>query len=206
MSRLFYRVACAVGRPVVSWSVRCVFEGSDHLPAHGGALLASNHESYFDAMILSGLCPRPIRWLSAVGRLPRPVRSLVRALDVIPLAETGRDIEAIRTTIDLMREGQLVGGFPEGSIPQSGLRAVEGGPLQAGVFRLARLAGVPVIPCAVAGSAAFGHWRNWLPGSGKTCAIVVGEPLSSNEVRIEDSFRASLTDLVTRARALAGHS
>jgi 1-acyl-sn-glycerol-3-phosphate acyltransferase len=167
-------------------------------------MLAPNHESYFDAMILSGLCPRPVRWLSAIGRLPAPARALVLALNVIPLAESGRDLSAIRTTMATLRGGQLVGGFPEGAIPQPGLRAVEGGPLQAGVFKLARMAGVPVIPCAVAGSAAFGHWRSWLPGSGKSCAIVFGGALVPDPDTIEIAYRAALTVLLDRARALLG--
>ncbi|MFM7182115.1 MAG: lysophospholipid acyltransferase family protein [Verrucomicrobiales bacterium] len=202
MSRLFYRTACAIGRPIVKWSVRCVVEGVENLPSKGGALLAPNHESYFDAMILSGLCPRSIRWLSAVGRLPAPVRALVRALEVIPLAESGRDLSAIRMTMATLGGGEVVGGFPEGGIPQPGFRAVEGGSLQSGVFKLARLAGVPVIPCAVAGSSAFGHIRNWLPGSGKTCAVIFGTALDPRADAIEDAYRSALSILLERARIL----
>ena len=197
-----YRTACAIGRPIVTRSVRCLIEGADKLPATGGALLAPNHESYFDAMILSGLCPRPIRWLSAVGRVSAPVRPLLRSLDVIPLAESGRDLAAVRATVALLRGGQLVGGFPEGAIPKEGERAVDGGPLHTGIFKMARLAGVPVIPCAVAGSSVFGHWRCWLPGSGKACAVVFGRALDPRAESIDGDFRASLTTLLESARAL----
>jgi 1-acyl-sn-glycerol-3-phosphate acyltransferase len=200
VSRFIYQAACAIGRPIVKSSVRCLVEGEENLPATAGALLAPNHESYFDAMIVSGLCPRPIRWLSAVGRMQAPARALVLALDVIPLAESGRDLPAIRATVATMRGGQLTGGFPEGAIPKEGARAVEGGALHAGLFKLARLAGVPVIPCAVAGSSAFGHWRCWLPGSGKACAIVFGAALDPGEDTIGETYRAALTGLLDRAR------
>lgn len=202
MSGFIYRTACAIGRPIVTRSVHCRLEGLENLPASGGALLAPNHESYFDAMILSGLCPRPIRWLSAVGRLSPLSRRLVLSLHVIPLAENGRDLSAVRTIVSLMRDGQLIGGFPEGAIPEDGHRAVEGGALQSGIFKLARLAGVPVIPCAVVGSSVFGHWRGWVPKSGKTCAIVFGCSLDPRAGGIEDAFRLSLAGLLERARQM----
>ena len=204
MSGRFYRTACAIGRPIVRGSVRCVVGGEDCLPATGGAMLAANHESYFDAMIVSGLCPRPVRWLSALGRVPGPLRTLLRALDVIPLAESGRDHSAVRETLSVLRGGALVGAFPEGGIPRPGERAIDGGPVQASVFKLARLAGVPVIPCAVAGSHVFGHWRAWLPASGKTCVVLFGEPLDPRDDRIGADYRQALARLHERACGLAG--
>jgi hypothetical protein len=58
---------------------------------------------------------------------------------------------------------------------------------------------VPIIPCAVAGSSAFGHWRGWLPGSGKTCVVLFGEALDARSDRIEAEYRVSLAGLLRRA-------
>lgn len=202
MSGLIYRSACAIGRPIAVRSVCCIVEGLENIPSAGGVLLAPNHESYFDAMVLSGFCPRPIRWLSAFGRIPVPVRVLLRVFAAIPLSESRRDVSTLRATIAMMRGGELVGGFPEGGIPKEGERAVDGGPMHGGLFKMARLAGVPVIPCAVAGSEVFGHWRGWVPGSGKSCAMVFGPALDPAADSIMETYRASLAGLLGRAGKL----
>ena len=188
----------------LSWaSVRCHVLGLENLPAAGGALLAANHESFFDAMLVSGLCPRPIRWLSGWEAVAPRWKPLLKALDVIPVEGGRAGVKAARLAVDVMAAGGLAGIFPEGEIRQGDGAVVAGGTVEAGLFRMAKLAGVAVVPVAVLGTGVFGHWRAWLPFSGKTCVIVFGAPLDPAMPGLADAYARAMRDLHQRAKLAA---
>jgi acyl-[acyl-carrier-protein]-phospholipid O-acyltransferase/long-chain-fatty-acid--[acyl-carrier-protein] ligase len=148
-------MACAWGgglfRRGLLWGVRRVYRlrvrGLENLPREGGALLVCNHVTYMDALLLAAVSPRPIRFLSAdyLQRVPM-VGPFLRWARVIPISpEHSR--EAIRTAAECLRQGEIVGIFPEGKLCRDGRT----GAFKAGFELIARRGGAPVVPVSLNG-------------------------------------------------------
>jgi 1-acyl-sn-glycerol-3-phosphate acyltransferase len=174
MNARFYRAVRAIGRPVFLVASRPVVLHREHAARPGGWLLAANHESPFDPALLIATTPRVIHWLSIVEIFQHPLsRWFLTAMGALPLDRRRPDSATVRRVVRLLRAGGVVGIFPEG-----GLRR---GALKEGAARLAQLAGVPVVPCAIAGSAQFSHWQSWLPLRRTRWAVAYGEALAPGE-------------------------
>ncbi|RCV53216.1 lysophospholipid acyltransferase family protein [Marinitenerispora sediminis] len=150
-----YGAAKSVIAPVTRtlWSPQVT--GLRHIPPHGPVILASNHLSNFDPVLIGVVVPRPVvflakRELFAEGNLAQ--RTFTRALRAIGQLSTDRGTgarEAMDSTLDLLAEGRAVGIFPEGSRSPDG-RLYRG---QTGLAWLALSTGAPVVPMAVTGTA-----------------------------------------------------
>jgi 1-acyl-sn-glycerol-3-phosphate acyltransferase len=140
--------------------------GEEKLPATGGAVVAANHPSYLDPILLSLQVERPIRFMAwdALFRLPL-LGSLVRLFGAFPVdTRTGHGREAYEAAKALVLEGELVGIFPEGRRSRAGWMEEE---LRAGAARLSLETGAPLVPATIRG--AFRAWPYFraLPGPAK---------------------------------------
>ena len=78
------------------------------------------------------------------------------------------------------------------------LKLPQGGKMNESLFRTAAMAGVPVIPCAVAGGEDFGQWTGWLPLGRTRWAVVFGAPLVASE-HLGADVRTALVSLYQTA-------
>lgn len=139
------RVVCRIMYGVLRPSVEC-------LPKSGPVLLVSNHSSYSDPLVLMAATCRPIRFLMAREIYERPLISWVfRVFRSIPVSRGRQDVAAIRAMLRALREGEVLGIFPEGGIDQ--FRNEAG---WQGMGYVALKTGVPVVPVAV-------QWANPRP-------------------------------------------
>jgi 1-acyl-sn-glycerol-3-phosphate acyltransferase len=133
--------------------------GVDNIPAAGGAVLASNHVSYFDFMFV-GLPgwrrdKRFVRFMAKEAVFRHRVSGpLMRGMHHIPV-DRSAGAAAYRHALEALRGGEIVGVFPESTIARSFVQR----PLKSGAARLAIEAGVPLIPVVTWG----GH-RVWTSG------------------------------------------
>ncbi len=123
--------------------------GKENLPEEGGALLVANHVTWIDGLLITIYCPRPIRMV-ALAQYVREglIGVLTRDVGVIYI-EPGRKsvIRSIRRVRQALRDGELVGVFPEGTLTQDGeLRE-----FQPGFLSMLKKTGVPVIPVYLGG-------------------------------------------------------
>jgi 1-acyl-sn-glycerol-3-phosphate acyltransferase len=129
--------------------------GDEHIPVQGAAVLACNHVSFIDAVLLMAASPRPIRFLMDHRIFQVPVLGwLFRLAKAIPVAPRSEDPAAYEAAFEaaarVLREGDLLGIFPEGGITRDGtLQEFKGG--IAKILARARADGldVPVIPMAL---------------------------------------------------------
>lgn len=177
MNRAFYHALCAVGRVAVFVASRAGIEGLRHVDRPGGCILAANHRSVFDCMLVMACVRRPIRWFSAVEVSLGPWRWFFRLLGVIPLHRDRADPAAVRQAVRLLRSGEIVGIFPEGQLRRGPDAVTAEGEIADGVEKLALLAKVPVVPCVVAGGSRFARWTSWLPLRRTRWAFRAGEPI-----------------------------
>lgn len=151
-------------------------QGAEHLPARGGALLAANHVSALDPVVLLVVAHRAGRKLRLVGvqeAHDKPVLGwFARAGRHIPVVQ-GEPSRAALTAIErAVRAGELVLLYPEGTIPRPGEQVAAKG----GVGLLALRAGVPVVPLRSRGLERDAV-RRWRPWRRLRATVVVGEPV-----------------------------
>jgi 1-acyl-sn-glycerol-3-phosphate acyltransferase len=177
---LVVRVAGPAGRAAFAPSVT----GSEHVPARGGAVLAFNHDSWFDGLLVAQVTPRPIRFMGKTTILARPgLGHLLRLLGVFPAQPDGGDGSAVGSAAEICRAGGLVGIFPEGGLtPEPRLAR-----LRRGAARIAVDAGVPIVPIGIGGHRPLRRARH-------RAFVRVGEPLPPDgdvgelTLRLEDSM------------------
>lgn len=135
---------------------RIEFFGAEQVPAHGPAILAANHQSYLDPILISLPIRRPIRYMAWDGLFRfAPLGWLARQFGAFPLRQEAVDKNAIRQSLRALQDGNLLMIFPEGQ------RSLDGNlmPFKPGFARLALLARVPIIPVTLVGAD-----RVWPPG------------------------------------------
>ena len=97
---------------------------------------------------------------------------LLARLGAFPVVRGTADRKAIRRAIDLLKAGEVVGIFPEGTRTRTGDLL----PLQRGAALIALRAGVPVVPVALIGTFKPIRWRVWRPVFNRI-RVRIGEPL-----------------------------
>ncbi|MDE1223811.1 1-acyl-sn-glycerol-3-phosphate acyltransferase, partial [Vibrio aestuarianus] len=121
-----------------------------HLPEKGGALIVCNHVSYMDALLLSGVCPRLIRFVMEedYANLP-PLRRFLKRAGVIPISASNRSSirRAFSEVEQALAEGHIVCIFPEGQLTTDG----EINDFMRGMDIILKRSPVPVIPMALKG-------------------------------------------------------
>src|SRR6266568_2061991 len=168
MRKIFHsignRAAALFMKLLFGYSARIYVTGSEHVNRAGGFLLASNHISHFDPFIISSAVRRKIDWMAMAEFFPLPIVGLfLRAVDAFPAARDRADRKTIRSAIDRLKDGRIVGVFPEGGIRDGASSLLQGAPLRAGASTLAHMAGVPIVPCVILGTDRLYAKRNWLP-------------------------------------------
>ncbi len=144
----------------VAWvSSRFVYrfkvQGDENLPAHGAAILACNHVSFVDAVLLMAASPRPIYFVMDHRIFRVPVLGwlfrLAKAIPIAPYKEDPKTYEAaFERAAQVLREGDLLAIFPEGGITKDGqLQEFKGGIMK--IIERAQAEGIeaPVIPMAL---------------------------------------------------------
>jgi 1-acyl-sn-glycerol-3-phosphate acyltransferase len=139
----------AVFRPAFTLAFRLRTQGREHVPRKGAAIIAANHASFLDP-ILIGMCSRrPVRFLVAREFYLDPrLSALLRWLGAIPVGGDAGMIRSFRHIADVIRGGGILGIFPEGGITRDGVMK----PFRAGAAVIALRMGVPVVPIHVGGT------------------------------------------------------
>jgi 1-acyl-sn-glycerol-3-phosphate acyltransferase len=135
---------------------RPTIEGAQHVPAHGAAILASNHLAVVDSFFLPLLVPRRITFMAKREYFTQPglvgwlKKIFFTGVGQVPVDRSGGSAAqaAMDTAIRLLREEKLLGIYPEGTRSPDG-RLYKG---KTGVARMTLETGVPVIPVAMIGT------------------------------------------------------
>ena len=161
------------------YSSRIYVVGCEHINRTGGFLLASNHISHFDPPIISSVARRKIDWMAMAEFFPIPgLGHFLKAVDAFPAARDRADRKTIRSAIERLKDGRIVGVFPEGGIRDGAQSLLEGAPVRAGASILAHMAGVPIVPCVILGSDRLYAKKNWLPLRRTPVWIAFGQAIS----------------------------
>ncbi|MBP5092908.1 MAG: 1-acyl-sn-glycerol-3-phosphate acyltransferase [Abditibacteriota bacterium] len=123
--------------------------GADNVPKTGGVLLCGNHISYMDPPALGAGCRRQVHFMAKEPLFRVPVLGyLIRKVGAFPVHQNSADRAALKTAIEYLKAGEVVGMFPEGRRRFDGKL---GKPLPGAAMIVLR-AGVPVVPVALIGT------------------------------------------------------
>ena len=166
--------------------------GESRIPADGPAIIAANHVSFVDAVLLMAISPRPIRFIMDYRIFATPVLGrLFRIAGAIPIAPRDSDpatyTHAFEAADQALADGELVGIFPEGSLTLDGQLQ----PFKGGIMKLLESRPVPVIPVALAGL--WGSYfsradkgramtRPFRRGAFNRVTLAVAEPMAASDV------------------------
>ena len=130
----------------------------ERLPAEGGVLVVSNHQSFLDPILAGVGMGRPFHPMARESLFRfAPFRWLIRSLNAFPVRRASADLGAIREALRRLRAGAVVLVFPEGTRTRDGSI----GRLQGGPVIMAARAGVPIVPMVIDG--AFVAWPRSSP-------------------------------------------
>jgi 1-acyl-sn-glycerol-3-phosphate acyltransferase len=169
-----YRFLGIVSWPFVYGLFRLEARGLERLP-EGGFVLAANHVSNFDPWPL-GMPLLPRRWVRFMAKSELywwPLSFVADAAGAFKVRRGAGDVEAIQRAVDLVRAGEIVVMFPEGTRRKKGLRKTREARAHTGAARIAHLAGAPLVPAAIKGT-------DRLSRLGKL-EVLYGEPFDPGE-------------------------
>jgi 1-acyl-sn-glycerol-3-phosphate acyltransferase len=153
-------------------------EGSMNVPSEGSCIIAANHVSYLDPPALgAGVSHRIVHFMARDTLYSTRVGNwFMRNSQCIPLDRTKGDVGALRKALAFLKEGKVLGLFPEGT------RSLDGKmqPAKGGIGFLIAKAGVPVVPAFIYGTyKAFPRHSKWVkPGK---MGIIYGKPIMPEE-------------------------
>jgi len=172
--------------------------GWRNVPKRGGAILASNHQSFLDPMLIGLPLQQRLHFMARESLFRFwGFGSLIRSLNAFPVRREAAGPEDLARALRRLREGKLVLVFPEGTRTKDG----EVGTFRRGVVSLAARAGVPVVPVAVEG--AFKAWpRHRRLFRFVPLSVAYGEPLMPPAADRESAerFAQRLRDETVRLR------
>jgi len=175
---------------------RLDIQGTDNVPAAGGAVIAANHRSFNDILLLGSLVKRQIHFVAKKelyehsGTIGGCFTWYLRNVETIPIDRTGASLKTMRRCTEYLRAGSIVGVFPEGSRFQD--QVVH--PFADLASLLARRCSVPVLPAGIMGSERRGFKSE--------IALRIGEPMDPKGLT-----RGELTEeLARRVAALTPYA
>ena len=174
------------------------WRGVSNVPREGPVVLASNHTTALDPLLIQSALPRRVRWVMLKAFEFRVLGWLWRAIEPVSL-ERGAGVRGqVRALVEALTEGgDMVGMFPEGRLQRDQRELDE---LQPGVIMVARRSGAPLVPVWIAGTPR----RRWMLlhfAQPSRSRVAFGEPFRVGEEMDNDE---ALAELRRRMEALAG--
>lgn len=170
---------CVHGLRVILWVLgRWKAPGREHIPASGPLIVVSNHLNNADPPILaSGIAKRRIHFMAKIELFRMPFGIIVRLYGAFPVRRFDADMAAMLHAERLLKRGEVIGMFPEGTRSRSGKL----GKPHPGTAVIALRTGAPVLPCAIVGTEQLRNPLNVLRKP--RIEVRIGEPIQVEAVR-----------------------
>jgi len=178
-----YQFAKSLVWKVLNPIYRFDIHGLEHFPKTGGILVCTNHIDALDPPVVGITAPRPVHFMAKAELFNAPVlKPLLPKLNAFPVKRGLSDREALRTAIALLKGGEVMGLFPEGTRSKNG--DLGKGYSGAGFFALKGEA--DVVPCAI-----IGPYKAF-----KRLKVVYGEPIQMQPYRDRKASADEVTTVI----------
>lgn len=142
---MIYEVCTGILRILYRFLFRLEAIGAENVPAEGGVLLCSNHISNLDPPTVGILLNRKVRFMAKAELFDVPVLGpLIGKLGAFPVKRGGISKESIKLALTILRNGEVMGIFPEGTRDSQGV-------VKKGAASFALRSGAAAVPVAIVG-------------------------------------------------------
>lgn len=174
----FYSGIRKVFSPIVKVLLRIHSHGEENIPNEGGLMICSNHISAADVIFLTVAVPnRDIRYMAKAEIFKVPIlKQFVTAMGAFPIKRGAGDVAAIKKTISMLRNGETVGIFPQGT-RYSGVHPKDS-EVKPGAGMIAWRSHVDVLPVAII-------TKNYKFKLLRRIDVIIGKPISYNDLGFE---------------------
>lgn len=186
-------------RVIVIFSLRMFFnlffkvtvKNIENIPKHGGAIICPNHINAWDTVLIPSHIKRVIYFMGKEELYKNKfIGWFLKKLATFPVKRGKADVGAIKTSISLLKKGELLGIYPEGT-RNSENKDLKG---KNGALVIANATSVPIIPIGISGD---------LKPGGKV-TINIGEPIYFSKKENKDDLDNMTEQLMTKIKKLAG--
>jgi 1-acyl-sn-glycerol-3-phosphate acyltransferase len=191
------QAAWLVGRPIFNALIHAIAPfrhyGTERVPRHGPLVFCFNHFSWLDPWAIGVTCPRTIYYVAKQEAHATPVMGpFIRVFGTLSVRRGESDREAVRLMREVVRRGDALGMFPEGTRQKR-----EPGEVRPGAAMIAVQEGVPIVCGAIHGT------QDWRLGNFRPVSVAYGEPLDlSAHPRSSKGYRAASEEIQREIRRL----
>lgn len=183
MKLTVYSFARSLVNSILSPIYRIEVIGKENIPADGGVLLCANHIDNLDPPVVGITAPRPVHFMAKEELFSVPVLGkIVPRLNAFPVKRGMSDREALRKGLGILKDGKVLGLFPEGTRSKTG----EMGKGLAGAGFFALRSDAHVVPCAI-----IGPYKAF-----KKLKVVYGKPIDMESIKEKKLNAEQTTDLI----------
>jgi 1-acyl-sn-glycerol-3-phosphate acyltransferase len=130
----------------IFWKIEVI--GIENLPKEGGLILAANHVSYLDPIVLAITMKRKICFITKKEAFNNIFGSvLLKNLNAFPVDREKVDIRSLKKSLSILEEKKVLGIFPEGTRSKNG-KLQE---LKLGIIKIGMKTGIPILPIGISG-------------------------------------------------------
>ena len=179
----FYTFGKNVVKCVLTPAYRVKTIGKENIPKEGGVLICANHIDNLDPPVVGMTSPRDIHFMAKEELFHAPIlKGILPRVNAFPVKRGNSDRESLRKGLKLLKEGKVLGLFPEGTRSKTG--ELQEGLAGAGFFALRSEA--VIVPCAI-----IGPYRLFRP-----LEVVYGPPIDFKEYREKRTSADDATKIV----------
>ncbi|MED5017688.1 lysophospholipid acyltransferase family protein [Paenibacillus chibensis] len=177
---MIYVFCRGVLRILFDFMYRLEAVGTENIPEEGGVLLCSNHKSLLDPIAVGIKVRRQVKFMAKEELFKIPVLGwLITQFGAFPVKRGGVSKDSFKTSLKILRGGEIMGIFPEGT------RHSDSGAAKKGAASFALRSGAAVVPAAIVGDYKFL----------RKMRVIYGKPIDLSEFAAMDSSEA--VELVT---------
>jgi 1-acyl-sn-glycerol-3-phosphate acyltransferase len=179
LSPIFYRLCWLGGRFTFLCTMNLRVLRLETAERQGPYVLAITHLSHLEPFLVTTAMWRKIDFIARIEFYRHRVLAwMLRKLNAIKVNRQGVAANTVRTALDRLKMGRIVGIFPEGGVSRGTSSVCLGGPIKLGVALIACRAGVPVVPCVVVGTHELNQVKPWLPFKRAHVWMAFGDPIA----------------------------
>jgi len=151
--------------------------GLENIPETGGVLLAANHQSVLDPVLVAMVLPREMHFMARRSLFRNPIfRAIIVSYNAFAIERDTADVKGVKNAIARLESGAILLVFPEGTRTEDGSI----GPMKPGIGMLAERAAVPIVPVLIDGAYEVLPKGALFPRFGRI-SIVFGKPLPPSD-------------------------
>jgi 1-acyl-sn-glycerol-3-phosphate acyltransferase len=185
-----YKLAAMVVKPLMRTWFRIRLEGREQIPGEGPVILASNHRSNMDPVLLASAVERPVAFMAKAELFVGPLGWIMRWIGQFPVRRGGIDREALRRTDAILARGSMLGLFPEGTRGDGTFSSVH-----PGLAYIVVRQRCPVLPVVISGTERVRRRFGWLPFASPV-TIVIGPPIDLPEGASDRAARRAASEVL----------